>query len=125
MTWRTLTSSETAYIEKLLSSAVPARDALRAQLQGALAQQIDDEGSLEFRVITGPKASVISRIPVEAEARDLDGMPLHMLLHVVDGVVTELEIYRDGSGPILHLPPPEEWEVFVPYPADESKSKPQ
>ncbi|HZD22404.1 MAG TPA: hypothetical protein VE569_03235 [Acidimicrobiia bacterium] len=33
-------------------------------------------------------------------ATDRDGMKIHVLLHVLDGVMDELEIYREDSQPL-------------------------
>ena len=65
---------------------------------------IDEYGSLRFDVKTDIKAPVIKRIPVEAETEDADGVPIHLLLHVVDGKVAELEVYKDDGSPITKMP---------------------
>jgi hypothetical protein len=62
-----------------------------------------------------PRAPVRTRIPVEAEGVDQDGVPIHFLLHVVDGFAKELEIYREDSGPVRRLPSPDTLELFRPY----------
>ena len=68
---------------------------------------------MEFAVDDGQLAEVTRRIPVEAEAEDSDGVSIHFLLHVVDGVVHELEVYREDSGPVLHRPRPEQLRPLV------------
>ena len=78
------------------------------------ARIIDEDGSLELCAETGNKAQVITRVPVEAWAADTDGINVNFLLHVVDGVVKELEIYKSDSTPIIRMPPPSEWELFEP-----------
>ena len=40
------------------------------------------------------RATVLRRIPIEAEADDLDGMTIHVLLHVINGCIDELELYQ-------------------------------
>jgi len=47
------------------------------------------------------KAKVKRRIPAEAEFRDTDGVLIHILLHVIDGKVNELEIYKEDGSPII------------------------
>jgi hypothetical protein len=70
-------------------------------LHGRGVRVIDADGSLELSIVgTAPRANVERRIPVEAEAEDVDGMTFHVLLHVVDGLVNELEIYRNDSEPM-------------------------
>lgn len=61
----------------------------------------------------GPPAKVIRRIPVEAEAEDSDGATIHLLLHVVDGYMKELELYRDGVGAVKRLPAAEDLRVIL------------
>jgi hypothetical protein len=41
------------------------------------------------------------RIPVEASYPDADGVVVHVLLHVIDGRLDELEVYREDSGSVL------------------------
>jgi hypothetical protein len=43
-------------------------------------------------------------VPVEAVAPDSDGVPVHFLLHVVDGLAREVEVFREDSAPIRRLP---------------------
>jgi hypothetical protein len=40
---------------------------------------------------------------VESEARDTDGVIIHVLLHVVDGKASELEFFKEDSSRILAL----------------------
>ena len=47
----------------------------------------------------GPRADVVRRIPVEAESFDGEGATVHLLLHVVEGQINELEIYREDGKP--------------------------
>jgi hypothetical protein len=42
----------------------------------------------------------MTRIPVEAELEDGDGVTIHLLLHVLEGYLNELEVYRDDSAPV-------------------------
>ena len=51
-----------------------------------------------------PTAAVLQRVPVEAASKDVDGMGLHFLLHVVGGILHELEIFREDSAPLKKLP---------------------
>ena len=66
--------------------------------------QIDEGGSLQFSIEALSSAPVLERIPVEAEYMDADGITVHVLLHVVDGKLLELEIYKDDSSLVL-IPP--------------------
>ena len=79
----------------------------------AQVRRIDADGSLEISVPEGPRAEVIRRVPVEAEAVDSDGVPIHVLLHVVDGLLHELELFREDSRPVRRPPAPEDLRVLV------------
>lgn len=68
---------------------------------------------LELSVSDGPPACVVRRIPVEAEADDNDGATIHLLLHVVDGFIKELELFRDGTGSVQRMPKPQDLRVIV------------
>jgi hypothetical protein len=86
-------------LDRLLAADFPGRDGLAAQAQTALVRRIDDAGSLRFRV-EGAPAAVASRVPVEGHYRDGDapsGPAINLLLHVVEGRLHELEVYKDDG----------------------------
>ena len=79
----------------------------------ARVRTIDVDGSLEISVEDGPRAEVAHRIPVEAVAADSDGVPIHILLHVVDGMLQERTVLREDSRPFQHAPAEDELQVLV------------
>lgn len=81
-------------IMALLRQEFPGRQALREQVSSLAVAPIDVEGSLRLEA-EGPRAEVRERVPVEAMVEDVDGVTIHVLLHVVDGLMSELEIYKD------------------------------
>lgn len=99
---RKLYPLERRLFEKMLSVPFPGNDILRSQLDHVLVKCADSNGGLCL-LATGPIQPVYlrNRVPVEGETQDVDGMPIHLLLHVVDGVVNELEIYREDNGALL------------------------
>ena len=105
---RKLKPAESAIIESLLREPFPGRDELRAQIACAQVKPVesyrDNYGSLEFEVAAAPKAPVRVRVPVDAVALDADGVPIEFLLHVVDGVVKELEVVKADGSPIVKRP---------------------
>ena len=103
---RPLTDYESRLLGRLLQPAFPGRDAIAEQIANSQVAQIDPNGSLTFSVKSNTKAGVKRRVPVEGEFEDADGVVIHVLLHVVDGIVNELEIYREDSSPIVSLPDP-------------------
>lgn len=104
--WRPLEPRERAVLDRLLTAEFPGRDRLAAQARTALVRQIDDEGSLRFRV-EGAPAVVTGRVPAEGSYQDGDdpfGPRVNLLLHVVGGRLHELEVFKDDSMSI-HLGP--------------------
>jgi len=88
----------------LLEAEFPGKEQLAPMVQDMLVRPIDEAGSLELRTQANTRATVIKRIPVEAEAKDKDGVTIHVLLHVVDGRPIELEIFKDDSSRIKYMP---------------------
>jgi hypothetical protein len=111
--FRALTGSERRILDVLLAADFPGNTALNAQASRALVREIDSDGSLEISVTGGVPAEVVRRVPVEAEADDDDGATVHVLLHVVDGLLNELEFYRDGEGTVRRKPAGEDLRILV------------
>jgi len=59
-----------------------------------------------------PPATVTRRVPVEAEAPDSDGVAIHVLLHVPNGYLSELEIFREDGERLIQMPATETLNVF-------------
>ncbi len=110
---RPLNDWERRVILRLLSSPFPGRDALLAQLESVVAESIDEDGSVGLECSNAAKAQVKTRVPVEAEAIDNDGVVIHYLLHVIDGRISELEVYKDDSSRVLQHPEPEKLTVLI------------
>ena len=85
----------------LVAEPFPGRDEIALQLAVARSRRIDDHGCLALSARDAPRATVLRRIPIEAEADDLDGMTIHILLHVIDGYIDELELYREDGRAFL------------------------
>jgi hypothetical protein len=101
---------------KLLEADFPGRDELRAQLAQAAVRTIVSQGAPAYLFSVGsgaPRAAVKQRIPVEAQAPDQDGVQIHFLVHVLEGVLSELELHREDGEPILSIPEPETLRVTV------------
>ena len=111
-TFRDFTAHEQGIIDRLLEKAFPGRDEICKQMKTCLVRAIDEDKSLEFLVRSNVKAKVKKRIPVEAEVQDTDGILMHILLHVVDGKVNELEIYKEDGSLIIERPDPSKLKVM-------------
>lgn len=97
--WHPLAPNERALVDALLAEAFLGRDELRAQVDGAEVRTIDSDGSFALKV-SGPAAHVLHRVPVTGSTRDAEGLGVEVLLHVVDGLMSEVEIYRVDGKPV-------------------------
>jgi len=104
---------------QLLSSPFPGRDALLAQVENAIAcplhedgTPLDENGSLYLKSLSPVKALVRTRVPTEGEAPDIDGVIIHYLLHVVDGRIDQLEIFKEDLSKVLRQAEPEDLKVM-------------
>lgn len=109
--FREPTEGEKKVFQLLLKESFSGRDELARQLAQCRVREIDEDGSLKIRVLGGPPARVMRRIPVEAYANDEDGVTIHALLHVLKGKATELEFYKDDSSRIRRQP--DTWEILI------------
>ena len=112
---RPLSDAECALVLKLLSISFPGRDQLREQLNVVRALPATVEGVLPLQVNSTLRANVMSRIPTEGRCLDEDGVMIHVLLHVTDGKMNEIETYKDDGSAIRRPPSPEALELFTPY----------
>ena len=117
--YRRLTSWERRLILRLLSSPFPGRDALLTQVENAVGcplhedgTPLDEDGSLYLKTSSPVKASVRARVPTEGEAPDADGVAIHYLLHVVDGRIDQLEIFKEDLSRVLRHAEPEDLKVM-------------
>ncbi len=109
------TNDERSIMERLLEGDFPGRDELHEQIDNCLVEPIDHNGSLKFLAETEVRAPVKSRIPTEGETEDEDGVTIHVLLHVVEGQVHELEVYKDDSSKLLKRLNPTRLRLFRPH----------
>ena len=111
--YRELCDSERQLLERLLEARFPGRDEIAEQIRTCLVKTLDEHGCLEFFVRSHTNAAVDQRVPVEAEACDEEGNKIHMLLHVINGRINELEFYTESGAAIKRLPSANEWELIV------------
>ena len=110
--FRQPTELERALVLKLASQDFTGANEVREQLRGYLVKTIDEEGSFQIQATSAALAVPRNRVPVELCGADSDGVTVHVLLHVVDGIVREVEIYKDDSSLVCTFP--ETWSVFTP-----------
>ncbi|MGD0360181.1 MAG: hypothetical protein ABSC93_04900 [Bryobacteraceae bacterium] len=116
--FRPLTTYERTLLERLLEPDFPGRDALRGQLDVVTAKPVLEDGTLALQCGPCLPAAVKRRIPTEGACADADGGLITVLLHVVDGRMHELEIFKTGpsaGSKIINPPEPANLELFTPY----------
>ena len=110
-------SLERRLIQTLLSESFPGRDELAIQASTASVKPGDDESILFVVDASLPPAPVLYRVPVDGSAEDVDGVPIHFLLHVVNGRLTEIDVHREDGKLIRRMPNPESLRLVV-YPIE-------
>ena len=118
--FRNPTISEMKLFERLFDEEFPGRAELKGMLPLMQVRTIDNLGGLKLLSTAKTRAPVIKRIPVEAEAKDVDGVMIHVLLHTKDGQPDELEIYREDGGQLKRLPAPENFQLIILPPAPDN-----
>lgn len=98
--YRELTGQEKSILNKLLEKSFPGCDELKRQLalcKAVSTNDSDNYGSIYLKTDANERANVSTRVPVEGRVSDSDGGSIDILLHVIDGKLNELEIFRaDG-----------------------------
>lgn len=102
--FRAISENEAGLIRMLLAKSFPGSAELREQFAGISVATIDQDGSLRLATSVAVPAAVDRRIPIEASYADRDGVRVHLLIHVVDGYLDELEIFREDSLPPMEAP---------------------
>ena len=117
-TYRSPNTTEWALLKKLLERSFPGRDELSQQLDGLSVKTIDQEGSLSLKPAPmAARAEVQQRDVAEGFYSDEDktsgeGPQVNVLLHVVEGRLTELEMYKDDGSPIKRSPSAESLKSY-------------
>lgn len=98
--YRPLTPLEREILHLLFRKDFPGKKELIEQIENIQVKVIDENHSLSFLVSSNSRASIKRGIPTEARMKDEDGIFINVLLHVVDGKLNELEIYKDDGSQI-------------------------
>lgn len=113
--YRQLTTAEREILDVLLKKDFPGKSELVEQAKDAEVKAVDENHSLSFLVHSAMLAPIKRGIPTEARMKDTDGVFVNILLHVVDGRLNELEIYKDDGSPIETEIIPSELALFDHY----------
>ncbi len=114
---RKLTRDEIGVVETLLAQGVAGAEQFRTQFSNCLVHPINsDETILRFHV--SPQAvpadvPYAQNIAVEANARDLDGCLIEVLLHVKNGTIYELEYVKANGTTLKKRPQDRDLSNFI------------
>lgn len=115
--FRQSTEREQKVLAKLLELPFEGCTELRQQLDGLRVKRIDENGSLNFEVTSETRAPYERGLAVEATCPDVDSQNLsdpkiHLLLHLREGKMWMLEIYKDDSSRVKRDPDPKDFQLF-------------
>lgn len=97
---RNLSVEERAWLNKLLESDFPGRDILKQQASTVSVKSYCGCGCRTIDLTTNPAAPKFPyalRIPVEMIVPFAAGIPIMMYLHIENGYLSELEVFRADS----------------------------
>ena len=114
--FRSPSETELRILSRLLELPFYGRAQLVQQLHGLRVKRIDRDGSLQLEV-TSEARTPYNGLAVEARCPDSGTLcqtdpHINLLLHLRDGKMWMLEIYRDDSLPIKAEPDPKRFELF-------------
>ena len=109
MDYRLPTDGEIRVVKRLLGRSFPGASELLKQLDTMLVRNIDADGSLQIVVQDNMPMALTSSVPTngryfDSDARDEGGPAVNVLLHVKNGRLCELEVYKDDASKILISP---------------------
>lgn len=102
--FRPLNANEMELLTKLLDHDFPGRDALRLQLSSVTGRQTDEHGCLELRTDEAIEADTEVGSPTEGRCEDIDGGLIVVMLHVKNGKLHLLEIFKEDGSEIQRPP---------------------
>ena len=101
--YRNLNNTEKEWLEKLLNVDIKDRDILMRQISDAHISHEKEYSfiSLKFeRIDSLEKYPYSVRVPVEMRAYQDRGAPVVFLIHIIDGIINELEVFTADSSEI-------------------------
>lgn len=111
--WHSVTDMETALLQRLVPESSPDRTCLLSQGRAAKCRWLESRGqpALLFASAGERCTDPISGVVGEGVANDQDGVRIHFLLHVQDGMLKEIEVYREDGDAVIVFPSPTVIEV--------------
>lgn len=114
---RRLTERERNLLNFLAGHLLKGRDELVLQIQAALVKEYCSHCPSVYFVVDrllAPEFPLPQTVPVVAQGKDTDGMFLEILLHLREGFLDQLELWRGDGGPIRDLPDTSTLKVELP-----------
>ncbi len=102
-----VTEIERGLLAKVLEAGEPSlRDVLLHQAESARITWVESRGqpAILFSVPASLPRASSSGVVAELERVDRDGVRIHVLLHVSEGLLAELEVYREDGDAVIELP---------------------
>ena len=101
--YRELNEKEKTWLDKLLAIDFKGKKILKLQLSKAKVEYVEEYAyiSLKFKIDSKiAKYPYLVRVPVEMRAYQEGSAPIIFLLHIIDGIIYELEIITADSSKI-------------------------
>lgn len=119
--FRPLSEWETGVLDRMLQVKFSGREQLLSQRDGLMAKTLDENGSLRFKVQSS-KISPVNGLVVEGRFPDFENSAasapaVNVLLHVKEGRLWMLEVYREDGAKISARPDPKRLVTFTAKPA--------
>ena len=98
-----LRANEKQWIEAMLTENVPYREQIIAQINCAEIHREYADYDLSMRFEVNPAAAPIhatTRVPIEMRVFKPEQVPTQFLLHIIQGFISELEIFNADSSEI-------------------------
>jgi hypothetical protein len=113
---RQLLLDENNILKKLLTANFKGNSILLDQIKAIrVSEECKFCHSIRFIVkqVDIEPASDMKNLPVEAEGKDQDGAPIHILLFVVNGLLDEMSVFREDIERVKELPNSRDLEITV------------
>lgn len=101
--FRNFLQIEKAWLEAMLSVDFLGKEIISKQLDNAQISRDYNVGYISLKINVDKSIEQFPfqiRVPIEMRVSGKDDIPIVFLLHVIDGVVDELEIFNADSSPI-------------------------
>lgn len=112
--FRSLSTLERRMLEAMVRAGLPNSEILMNQINSSRVKDIDDVGSIKFLVSCDDRYAHVTGPLITAQQEDVGTVPgrgpyINFLLFLRDGIIDELEIYKDDGSQILSIFDPDKF----------------